>query len=692
LTPLVATTTTKTKTKTGTTVIGPTGTFFLESGTAANPSGPPAPGGNIVQLVPIATGSQITIQTLTGGDITQEAALGNPVATTGTKIVTLFTGGIVNSGSILQALPPLSTVAPTLGAAGGVNLTSSHGGSILGPLGGAFLINSPSVTANSFFAPTAVAPVNLKNVSTLPTTIGNSGGENFSLATSAATTLNYINAFGGAGIGTGNIFLVATTGSSTTPFQTAAGTTTTPGSVITATNGAITVENATLSGKILLGTNSVIRTLGMFGGAVNVIIGPLAPPVAGSPPATFFQQNLVGTGTIAYGTNGITSLGPPVNTVNAINAQVQFSTGTAPATAITLNGGVIITADPPAPSGVLSAPAITTTVPMPASLTQPPGTTAGLPATTSVGSWSGSQASRSSLGAEPVAQQRSLDAPALTSVLNVAHANQLAGNMAASLLAMQSTIPNRVANILAGAGRWISDTELVTGEIPAVISSDEELGVVAGESTVADLETAAPAGPQATASTTAGGPLAGAVAKNVGSGRLMTLKRGTVLFVPSVDTMITTPFGKIKIDAKSLVLVMSFANGVAVYDLDDLHAGAVRITAAGSTLSLSPGRHAVITPDSVKAFEQVNPAQLIGYRNITSHRLGAGIKAFTAEFSVPCAVSAVLPLKQLMNCTHPNARRVTGHMLKTAAVVMQMNSASGTYQQVFRPQTTAWLP
>src|SRR5262249_31399908 len=149
-------------------------------------------------------------------------------------------------------------------------------------------------------------------------------------------------------------------------------------------------------------------------------------------------------------------------------------------------------------------------------------------------------------------------------------------------------------------------------------------------------------------SPTAGGPLSGAVAKNVGSGRLMTLKRGTVLFAPSVDTTITTPFGKIKIDARSLVLVMSFANGVAVYDLDDLHGGAVQITAARSTLSLTPGRHAVITSDSVKAFEEVNPAQLIGYRNITSHHLGAGIKAFAAEFSVPSAISAVQPLKQLM--------------------------------------------
>src|SRR5262249_46743381 len=136
--------------------IGATGTYFLESGTTANPTGVATQGGNIIDLKPIATGSYITIQTLTGGNITQGAALGSAVATTGTKTVTLFTGGFLNSGSIAQS-------TGTLGAAGGVNLTSSDGGSILGPLGGAFLVNSPSVTANSFFALAAVAPVNLRD-------------------------------------------------------------------------------------------------------------------------------------------------------------------------------------------------------------------------------------------------------------------------------------------------------------------------------------------------------------------------------------------------------------------------------------------------------------------------------------------------------------------------------------------------
>jgi len=38
---------------------------------------------------------------------------------------------------------------------------------------------------------------------------------------------------------------------------------------------------------------------------------------------------------------------------------------------------------------------------------------------------------------------------------------------------------------------------------------------------------------------------------------------------------------------------------------------------------------------------KINPAQMIGYRGITSKNLGSGLKAFSAEFCVPHAINAV---------------------------------------------------
>src|SRR5262249_16147830 len=53
-----------------------------------------------------------------------------------------------------------------------------------------------------------------------------------------------------------------------------------------------------------------------------------------------------GGGQVFYGSNGIIANGP-ANSLNALGRNVVFSTGTLPATAITLNGNVTITADPP---------------------------------------------------------------------------------------------------------------------------------------------------------------------------------------------------------------------------------------------------------------------------------------------------------------------------------------------------------
>jgi hypothetical protein len=136
---------------------------------------------------------------------------------------------------------------------------------------------------------------------------------------------------------------------------------------------------------------------------------------------------------------------------------------------------------------------------------------------------------------------------------------------------------------------------------------------------------------------------------------------------------------------------MAFSNGVAVYDIDDARKGSIEVSAAGKTIRLSPGQHVFVTNKSVRSFNEVNPAQLIGSRGITSQDLGEGLKAFSAEFCLPHAISAVQPLRNLINSKHPNSKKISAHMLKTAAVLMQLRANNGEFQQVFRPSRTAWM-
>ena len=201
-----------------------------------------------------------------------------------------------------------------------------------------------------------------------------------------------------------------------------------------------------------------------------------------------------------------------------------------------------------------------------------------------------------------------------------------------------------------------SEFELADGRISSVISSDLELGLKHSKNS---------------------------------SGKVMTLDKGALLLAPTSDKTIKTNFGTVKIAAGSLVLILASSVGVAVYDLDDTHTQAVTVSTAQEEFVLSPGVSVMISSSAVKTFDQINPAQLLAYRNIVAKEIGGGLKVFSTEFSVPGAVQVVLPLKQLLKSGHPNARRISAHLFKTTAARLQIQSKGTSFQQVTRPTATA---
>ena len=233
---------------------------------------------------------------------------------------------------------------------------------------------------------------------------------------------------------------------------------------------------------------------------------------------------------------------------------------------------------------------------------------------------------------------------------------------------------------------WMSDTELVSGKIPAVLESDYDLGIQTNVSTVVELEdveeTSAPI------ARVSGTPLSGAVSRTVNAARTMRLNRGAVVFAPASNTVVITPFGKVKIDARSIVLIIAFHNGLSVFNVDELHGRSVIVQAGHNEVAIGPGMHATVTSDAVKGLDEVNPAQLIGHHHIRACNLGAGLQSFVSEFSLAQAFSAVMPLQQLANSRHPQAAKIARHMFKTAAILMQMHNVE--YQRVLRPTLTAY--
>jgi hypothetical protein len=169
-----------------------------------------------------------------------------------------------------------------------------------------------------------------------------------------------------------------------------------------------------------------------------------------------------------------------------------------------------------------------------------------------------------------------------------------------------------------------------------------------------------------------------------GAPRAVTLNQGSVVFAPIAPTSVATPMGKIQIDANSLVLVMVSQQGLAVYDLHDLHRNAVLIETGTHKLHLSPGTQIVITPETTKTFADINPAQAFAYGSISEASLGGGLKSFKSEFSLSDAIRAVMPLRQLVKSTHPNARRIAQQLVKTTAIIASLGTASTPYRQIPR--------
>ena len=135
---------------------------------------------------------------------------------------------------------------------------------------------------------------------------------------------------------------------------------------------------------------------------------------------------------------------------------------------------------------------------------------------------------------------------------------------------------------------------------------------------------------------------------------------------------------------------MVLKKGVAIYNIDDCHAGSVQIDTGTSKMALAPGSHCLITEAKAVEFSLINPAQAIGYRNMRSKNLDNGRTAFLSEFNVSDAMFSVTPLNQLLRSANPHAKKIANRALKTNAIMTQLRGGSGQFEHYTRPAVTAW--
>jgi len=160
---------------------------------------------------------------------------------------------------------------------------------------------------------------------------------------------------------------------------------------------------------------------------------------------------------------------------------------------------------------------------------------------------------------------------------------------------------------------------------------------------------------------------------------------GAMLISPEQTTVLNTQFGKVHVSKGSVAIVVSNANSLSVYNLDDTAHDSISVDVAGQTIALQPGRHITVTGAQAQGFEQVNPAQYIAYRNVQSLLLGGNLKAYKGEFNHISAIRGLEPLRNMLKSNDHAQKKVADHMLKTSAILSMLGSSGNAPYQLMTP-------
>ena len=105
-------------------------------------------------------------------------------------------------------------------------------------------------------------------------------------------------------------------------------------------------------------------------------------------------------------------------------------------------------------------------------------------------------------------------------------------------------------------------------------------------------------------------------------------KSGRVFYNPVVDTDVETPKGTVHFAAHSVVLIAIESGKISVFDQRSQSEFSPRDRQAN--VSLAPGRHLTVVENQNCQFEDVNPAEFVGYRSMTTGAIGQNMKCFVS--------------------------------------------------------------
>ncbi len=657
-------------------------------------------------VIDAAGTANVTIQTAKALTIgTANGALNLGIDSNCNQLTVTSTGGAL---TILQSLDAATTTVSgsslsvqnvsVTGGTGGLNAyATGSSGTITTSTGGA-LVSTGTLTiasANNKLSSTSAAinaatvdlgtstlkgALNLINQDASPTTL---------TGASPISALNYIET--GASLVVNSISTtnggISITGTNTSPSSVIQTNTSAPATLQTV-GGGITLQVAT--GSLELGKNSVLQTSsgsvtlqGLSGaaiqfdggvnihasgtakgvGQVNIIIGNKVPTtglIASPTPSTVAPTVITSDGaTVTYGVSGATNQTVSTNASNVLNADgrnIVFNNADATST-ITLLGSNTIIADPPA--GAMSAGSPAIGVSAANVLIQ----TAGLSSLPNALSGS-TPVSTNSFAPAPISSDfAASNAAALSNMASISNGQSMTANQTQPTGLYSSGVSGGANSI------GIYSTGINTGNNMPAANPGQAASFSGGSVLNSTLETVTSGAPLNSQSARTKPSLPTVLQGKVSNISQRNLSRGAMLLAPQTNTTVNTDSGKVFVAADAVALIVAFDGGVAVYNFHDKKHDSVVIEGIGHKLSVSPGRNAVLTNRNIHYFEEVNPAEFVGYRKLAANSYDDGVTTFQSEFYMPSMVHGVEPLKQLFHAKDAESKKIAKSMLKTAAIL-----------------------
>ncbi len=159
--------------------------------------------------------------------------------------------------------------------------------------------------------------------------------------------------------------------------------------------------------------------------------------------------------------------------------------------------------------------------------------------------------------------------------------------------------------------------------------------------------------------------------------RSFTLHDGTAFSAHHEPVRINTDRGEVRIAGKSVVYVVSHSKSVAIYNIADHKAGDVTVKTPGQKrIVLKSGEQVVLSGKENREFSKANPAPEIASDRLKDLGEDAETKIFNAEFSPTAALDHARRFQELVNSKSQADRALVDHVLKTAAIVLQLRAAS----------------